>query len=444
MAKKYSFRFWLAFWAIAFLFLSGFYYFLESRRIAPSATDPGGTGGKIGALTGMVRYFLESDSEKVFLVLFQNNMEIRPGGGFIGAFGILKMKNGRISEFQSHDTGNFDGRIPDTAKPPYPMAETLRIKSWKLRDSNFSPDFPTNADKALEFYRLGQGGEKFDGVIAITTNVLTSFLKVTGPIELPGYPGEYKDEDAVLALEYQVEQDFWKQGIATGERKTILSDLGKAILKKTAELSLSEQMKLAGIALEDLNRKDIQLLFFDENLQDKVRKAGWDGRVDREWSGDYLMAVDANLGAYKSDYRMRRSMDYSVDLSDENPKAVLKIAYAHTGKEKDYMTRDYLSYLRVYVPEGAWLERSENFDGARFGEELGKKYFGAIVKVPLNSARTVTLEYFLPKSLAENYSLKIQKQAGINDVPVATHVTYPDGSKKDFSYSMNSNIVLNE
>jgi len=113
-------------------------------------------------------------------VLFQNNFELRPGGGFIGSFGILKVKGGKVTKFEVHDTGNFDGRIPDTVAPPYPMKETLNIPSWKLRDSNWEPDFETNAKQAIEFYKMGQGEENFDGVVAITANVLTSFLSGRG------------------------------------------------------------------------------------------------------------------------------------------------------------------------------------------------------------------------------------------------------------------------
>jgi hypothetical protein len=133
---------------------------------------------------------LDTDGqEKTFLLLFQNSMELRPGGGFIGSFGILKVRDGHITQFLVHDTGNFDGRIPDTVAPPYPMKETLKIPSWKFRDSNYSPDFAENAKWAETFYQMGQGGEKFDGIIGVTTNVLTSFLRVTGPVELEGYPG---------------------------------------------------------------------------------------------------------------------------------------------------------------------------------------------------------------------------------------------------------------
>jgi len=384
------------------------------------------------------------DQERVFLVLFQNNWEIRPGGGFIGSFGILKIKNGKVSDLTIHDSGNFDGRVPTTVPAPYPMPETLRIKSLQLRDSNFSPDFITNARLAEEFYRMGQGQEKFDGIIGVNANVLISFLKVTGPVEIPGYPGTYEDENAILALEYQVEKAFEEQGITRGERKSVMNDLAKVILAKVQELDNSQKVKLLEIISEDLRKKDIQLYFTDSGIQSEVEKVNWAGKVDGNWEQDYLMVNDANFGAYKSDYYVKRSLEYWTDLSGDTPTAHLRITYEHTAKQKDWMTKDYVTYLRVYVPDGSWLV-NQPASNPKFGTEFGKKYFGFLVHVPLGQTRMVDVEYNLPKESKNSaYDLKIQKQSGINDIPVIVHITDKNGFKSDYDFRMNSDVVLSK
>lgn len=443
MAKVYSKKFWFIFWTVSILFLVAFYFFLQVRNNgAQNFVDALPIDEKYKSVAYFTDYILTNDDkEKTFLLLFQNNMEIRPGGGFIGSFGILKVKNGKIAELQIHDTGNFDGRVPATVPAPYPMFETLHIKSLQMRDSNYSPDFVVNAEAAEKFYYMGQGQEKFDGVAGITTNVLMSFLKATGPVEIPGYPGTYGDENAVIALEYQVEKAFDEQGIARGDRKDVINDLAKIILQKVETMGVSQKIEFAKIIFEDLNKKDIQLYFHDPVLQAKAEQAGWAGEVDQKWNKDYLMAVDANLGAWKTDRVMKRSLDYSIDLSSDTPKAVLKITYENTAKVQDFMTKNYLSYLRVYLPEGAWMTGQKNFDNTQFGEDLGKKYLGAIVYVPLGTSKTVEINYTLPKEIAAEYDLKIQKQAGINDVLVAVHVKNVDGSVKDYNYTMNSDFI---
>ncbi|MFA9262449.1 MAG: DUF4012 domain-containing protein [Undibacterium sp.] len=380
-----------------------------------------------------------SGEEKVFLVLFQNNMELRPGGGYIGSFGIVKVKDGAVTEFTSHDVVNFDGRIPDTVPAPYPLPETLGVKTLKLRDSNVSPDWSVNAKAAEDFYKMGKGEEDFDGVIGITTNVLSSFLSVVGPVEVPGYPGEYDAETGVLNLEYQVEQAFYKQGITRGERKSIMNVLGDIILAKAKGLPMTQKYDLFRVVLDDLHKKDIQISFKDESLQEVVRTAGWSGEIDRVWKGDYLLAVDSNMNSFKTDYRMRRKMAYTVDFRGETPKAVLEVTYEHTAKEKDYMTKDYQAFARIYVPEGSWLESvTGNAKPAVFGSELGKKYFGALIQIPLGATRTVTWKYALPKGFSEgDYDLLVEKQAGLNDVPVAVTIINKAGEKTEKSFILN-------
>jgi hypothetical protein len=455
MAKKHSLKFWVIFWTVSVLFLAGWFVFWEVKNrnlrflgyVADLAPVSEETKGDLQALISLANYVLQTNGEeRVFLVLFQNDMEIRPGGGFIGSFGILRIKDGHVADFAVHDTINFDGRVPTTVPPPYPMAQTLRIGSLQLRDSNYSPDFSENAKQAEYFYHLGQGREQFDGVVAITTNVLESFLEVTGPIEVSGYPGRYTAENAVLDLEDQVERKFVEQGIERGDRKSVMNLLGHEILAKVKALSLEEKYQLFQVVLEDLHRKDIQLSFKDENLQARVEAAGWDGKVDTFWTDDYVLLVDANLGALKSDHYIKRSLEYSVDLSQAVPRAKLAITYQHTATEKSWLTKDYLTYARVYVPKGSWLARYEgNASEPKFGEELGKKYFGMLVDVPLGSTKTVVLEYDLPKSIPRDYyDLKIQKQAGVNDVPVKTHIVFANGIREDREFVLNSDWMLSE
>lgn len=422
------------------LALVGGYYYLTRYSDIPDALFSNEFTGDLGTLAKLVGTFMNTGGEeRVFLVLFQNNMELRPGGGFIGSFGILKVKDGSITSFASHDVVNFDGRIPDTVPAPYPLPETLGVKSLKLRDSNVSPDWSVNAKAAEDFYKMGRGEEALDGVIGITTNVLTSFLSVVGPVEVPGFPGEYDAETGILDLEYQVEQAFYQQGITRGERKSIMNLLGNIILERAKGLSFGGKYDLFKVTLDDLHKKDIQIWFHDEQLQEIVRASGWSGEIDREWKSDYLLAVDSNLNSFKTDYRMRRKMDYAVDFSGEKPKAKLTVTYEHTAKEKDFMTKDYQSFSRIYVPEGSWLESvSGNAKPVVFGSELGHKYFGALIQIPLGATRSVTWNYVLPENFdTADYNLLIEKQPGLNDVPVTVTVKAKDGTTTEKSLVLN-------
>lgn len=446
---KYSWKFWAAFWFAAAILLFGWYVFLQIKnkniqslkpllKIAPVGSE---RRNELQVLADIFQKAGGFEKEKTFLILFQNDMELRPGGGFLGSFGIAKVKEGKISDLQVHDTGVFDGRIPYVETAPEPIAEVfgtkaapsqeLRRASWKMRDSNWSPDFPTNAEKAEYFYKLGQGQENFDGVIAVNTNVLNSLLSITGPVKIDEYPGEYNDETAILQLEYQVEKGFAEQGIEKGERKNIMRELAAVLIEKAHNFTLREQLELAGKIEEHLKRKDIQLFFKDADLQKEIEEVDWGGSV-KDFTGDYLMIVDANLNSLKSDVCVKRSLDYFIDLSREISQATLAITYEHTCRTRDWMTTNYNDWLRVYTPAGTWYEGGEVKNGeVKFSQEFEKNVFGRSVYVPIGKTETIVMKYNFPRGYfqEDSYNLLVQKQSGSGELPVKITLKRADGSE---------------
>ncbi len=351
---------------------------------------------------------------KTYLVLFQNNMELRPGGGFIGSFGILKIRDGEVVDLQIHDVVNVDFRVPYNVEAPYPMESTIGVKEWSFRDSNFSPHYPENVKQAEFFYNKFGGEEKFDGVVAITTHVLETVLEVTGPVSVEGFPGTYDSKTGVIELERQVEKSYVDQGIVRGERKAFMKDLADGILTKVKSLPLGEKYRLFELLLADMHAKDVQVLFDDPKLQETVTASGWDGAMNSTWQKDYFMVVDANLGAFKSDYFIHRTYSYELDTTVSPARAKLTVTYNHTAKEKDWLVKDYLTYLRVYLPKGAFVESvTENTDEPRYGEFLNKKFVGYVVRVPLGTTKSTTVTYTLPDDILKNYDLLMERQSGI-------------------------------
>lgn len=446
--------FWLGFLAIVAALLAGaslwvygqfqnngIQSLIPAARFLPISPE---NRSDIEALLTVAASLLKHDGrERTFLLLFQNNWELRPGGGFIGSYGILKLKNGALTTLTIADTYHLDKRLQVLVEPPYPLKETLRITHWNLRDSNFSPDFTVNAREAEYFYRQAGGIEQLDGVIAITTTVLTRLLKVTGPITLAGYPGTYAAEDAIYNLEYQVEKGYADQGIPREERKSILNPLAEAVLSKMGHITIGTVRSLGQILLESLKQKDMQLMFHDQSLQRIARARGWSGSVDQKWQDDYLMVVDANVGSAKTDYLLDRAIHYTVDFSGPKPHAALRITYRHKAQKPTWLVNRYRTYMRVYVPQGAEFTHGENLGQPLFLTDLGKQVFASLIEVQLGEEKTVALEYDLPVSIAyHRYQLKIQKQAGLHNVPVTVVIKDNDAKEEKSALILNADSLL--
>lgn len=221
-----------------------------------------------------------------------------------------------------------------------------------------------------------------------------------------------------------------------------MKDLARELIDRAQNLNWKDKKNLLLSVEKNLNDKNIMIYFGNSDLEDKIRSLNWDGEVEK-FDKDYLMTVDANLGALKTDLHMKRSFEYIVDLSQEKPKANLKIHYTNTARARDWMTSDYITYLRVYMPEGSWLLEDE--EDWIFGEELGKKYVGFVVKVPINQSKTVEINYELSQNIqSESYDLLIQKQSGLDKLLGKVVVINKDKITKEYEINSEEDWKLNE
>ncbi len=385
------------------------------------------TKKEVETIDKLVKAVFEKDGvERRYFLMLQNNMELRPGGGFLGQYAVVKVKDGELTSLFIEDANLLDQRISAKVRPPYPFTKMMQIKKWKFRDSNFSADFPTNIEKAEYFYRLSGGNSKFDGVISVNASILNNALEITGPINLGGY-GTYTSEDAVLKLEEFVEKKYlFDETLDTQNRKSVMKKLAPVVADKL--LQPENFKKTVDLALNELRNKNVMINFEDQSIQQMIREVKWGGVVDTTWDGDYLMLVDANLGALKSDYYMKRDVDYDVDLTLEKPTATLRYTYTHTAKFGDWRTSDYHSYLRMYVPKGSNLLERHMVSYPNIQEEFGKTYFGFIVHTLINRQTKAVIKYELPETVnKDDYKLYIQKQSGVGNVPVKVHVKSANG-----------------
>ncbi|MEI8097010.1 MAG: DUF4012 domain-containing protein, partial [Candidatus Moraniibacteriota bacterium] len=167
--------------------------FQKVSQLLPLAPD---TKKEIEVVNKLVEAITKQDNlTHTFLVLLQNSDELRPGGGFLGQYAIIKTKNGEVLSTFVEDANLLDQRISADVPTPYPFERKIQLKRWKFRDSNFSPDFPTNAAKAEYFYRLAGGAEKFEGIIAVNSLTFNNILALTGPIQIPGDSNTYTSAD---------------------------------------------------------------------------------------------------------------------------------------------------------------------------------------------------------------------------------------------------------
>jgi len=419
--------------------VSGLAVFTKVTDLLPIAPD---AKKEIDTVNALVSAFTKTDGQThTLLIMMQNNYELRPGGGFLGQYGVLKVKDGAIESFFVEDANLLSQRMTADITPPYPFIKYIDTKRWTFRDSNWSPSFPENVTKAEYFYRLSGGRESFEGAVAVNADVLNDVIGVTGPISIPGF-GTFTSDNAAMNLEADVEKDYLGPDVPAElkqARKNIMKQLAAQIVSHIS--SLGDLKKLSDLGLQELRDKNVQLSFTDAALQKQVEDVHWDGSVAKDWNQDYLMVVDANMGSLKSDYYMKRSLDYVVDFTAEKPTATLTYTYDHTAAHGDWRTSDYHTWTRVLVPKGSvYVENSRVKTGGVSSEDStnwNKTVFSYKVDALMGQVLPTGISYTLPPTVtADNYQLLIQKESGTGTIPVTVTV-----KTKDRTYTQKADLT---
>jgi hypothetical protein len=365
---------------------------------------------------------------RTYLLLFLNNTEIRPGGGFIGSYGVIRISNGIPELLKTEGTEILDHSVPEAlySIPPAPLQKYLKISKWQFRDSNWSPDFTESTKKSLELYRLEKGllASELDGVIAFTPTIMHHLLELTGPITVQGL--EFTSTNFTRQLEHEVEYGYKDRGYTFSERKQIMRPLALAILRHVATDALTRWSDYTALVPKFLAEKQVILYSLHADEQKVITDHDWGGEAPHLKNEDFVMWVDANLGALKTDLVMDRSLSYTFKpLSNGQYQATVAMTFRHTGVFDKFTSR-YRDYARVYVPSGSKLVSSSGaMDADKStapgkidqGSELGRQWFGAFISIEPGKTKTLSFTYLLPKQVVEeikngSYTLLVEKQLG--------------------------------
>lgn len=378
------------------------------------------------------------DAENIFgfneptkiLVLFQNQAEIRPTGGFIGSYGVLEISKGKIIAIKIDDIYNPDGQI-DVKKiniaPPESIRKALNENKLYIRNSNYNSDFPSSADNVSNLF-LQATGEQFKTVIAIDSTFIQSYLDQFGGIYLNAYEEEINATNFTERAQFHSEFNY-KEGVS--EKKSFLTNLGSKILEKFFEFNSSDIVKFSDAVYGLLETKNIQIATKYPNLSKSLKNLNWDGALVQT-KGDYLKIVNSNLGGNKVNYMTKNRYKYEV-LSmtrDGLLRARVTASYTNDSKTKAWPYGSFINYYKILTQKGTKLTgakvvidgKEENiFSNVKISSEGVYQTFEGNIEIEPQKTVILVLEYDLPSNLSivknsnTRYSLYWQKQSGENN-----------------------------
>ena len=413
-----------------------------------------------------------AEGPKTYLLLVENEDELRPTGGFITSVGNLVLHDGQVISLGFEEAGDLEDWSKPYPAAPWQLQEYMNSPVLTLRDSNWFTNFPTTAQWAEYLYAYTHA-HSVDGVIAFDQQFLVMLLGVTGPLEVDGASDPITDKNVI---------EFMRQAKvppADGPipvdwyRKEFIGNIATAVLKEITGRQRHDWLGLVQVLQQALKERHLLLQLDDPTLAALIAERGWDNTV-RPGTGDFLMVVDTNIGFNKTNAVVDISLSYDVNLTDLSaPVGSLIVTHKNkaspdvlciqwnTGQitaERFYpIDRCYWNYLRVYREQGVklleanphgipgeWMLLGQGVPAQVDELEekiLGVKGFGTLLVVPGGQTLQTGFSFALPARVLSqaggsgrfSYRLNIQKQPGTLANPLTIRIHLPNRAKLESS-----------
>ena len=429
------------------------------------------------AVLPLLPQIMGSETPRTYLLLAQNEDEIRPTGGFLSGAGLMTVAEGNILDMQFLDASLVDAWVVDgtwsLSKPydpaPAALQQLMGLELHLFRDANFWPDFPHSAEQAIALYRYGQDAPPLDGVIAFDQQFLSMLLQITGPVTVPDLAQPISARNLTASLEAAWGPSGEEEaGAWVWSRKDFLGPLADAVrMRLFGNLSGLDPLFTAEVMHRALAEKHLQIYVRDPAVAAILDRLDWDGRLETSPEQDLLLVVDTNVGYNKVNRVVESHLDYTVSLEESGEAtADLTVVYEHTGKGPDtcrhgteyrgltayeQLIQDcYWNYLRLYTPPGSELLQAsehpvpaeaftfaEGWEGGAVvvdDEPTELSVFGNFLIVPPEATVESHYRYALPGVVQDDdemqrYTLRVVRQPGVTPRELVVRVALPEGAQ---------------
>ena len=253
----------------------------------------------------MLPELLGSQERREFLLVFQNNAELRATGGLPGAMALIATEDGRI-ELARQDTAAAFGQrespvLPLTAEEEDIFSDQL---GTFIQNANFTPDWPRAAELMRARWEERHPEDDLDGVFIVDTVALSYLLAATGPIEVGGYT--LTSENAVSLLLNQAYLDIED----TTAQDAFFAEVASTVFEAVSSGQVERPRELLRALVRGGSEGRINVNFTDDVEQEQIASRRIAGATDA--GASETGAIDVTL-LDGTGSKMSYYLDYRVE-----------------------------------------------------------------------------------------------------------------------------------
>lgn len=373
-------------------------------------------------------------NERKYLVLFQNNDEIRATWWFIWSLATVTLKNWKIVDFIKDDVYAYEWDINKvyTQKSPAPEWLNKITETFWLRDSNYFIDFESSS-KSINFF-LNKIDKQVDWIIYINQNTFLDFLKLTWPIEFDQVWDIVTEDNFSLLISTLVEAQSFKVWTLWTPKK-VLFDFANIFLNKLKEDK--DYFAYLDLIVKNINSRDLVLYSFNSQENNLLWKLGLNWRINYSETLDFNYPVYTSIWWNKSDryieLKYEKNIKQNTDCSIDTNLKIFRTHFFSKFEEekvnnllekypiKDKTKNDIIniqwkwvnkSYVRIVLPKNIVVK-------PQYWMNINKYENTTVVDFYMNTrvleSTNYNIEYKIENKECLDYDYKFLKQPWIRD-----------------------------
>jgi hypothetical protein len=306
---------------------------------------------------------------------------------------------------------------------------------------------------------------------------------------MPEYGKVIDKSNFLIETQKSVELEYDKQA---NTPKKFVGDLVEAVRGRMKTFTSEDWLKVAALASDSLQSKDIQVALMDPEQEKVAERFGWSGQL-KETPGDSLALIEANIAGQKTDGVISETTKVGIAIQpDGSIIDTVTLTRTHNGQKGELFrgVRN-VSYLRTYIPKGSELLTASGFNapaknlfkkpdeeylpdpdvsaveqlevdgagGTTVSQEGSRTVIGGWMQLDPGETQTITLSYRLPFTTSDlertiqaspnadsphtsaAYLMLLTSQSGKSNRELTASLTYPKAWKNVWSHGFDGTTL---
>lgn len=358
--------------------------------------------------TRFAREFLGGDGPRDYLVIGENNAEMRDEGITL-SYSLMHTRKGEITETPG---GSVDGIEPDSPTPGVSVPAGTEAVFGDLdptelwQSTNATADFSFSA-RDMQYMLAYTTGTDVDGVVGVDVVALQALLKLTGPVTVPGIPEAITAQNAANVLLNQLYAGLLPDS-DQGPRREEIAEVASAVFHQLGVAKV-DVVALARTLATETAERHLQVWDDQPKYERTISELGASGNIDTDDPTRTFHVAVENATATKLDYYVDVAVSDTVSVAPDGSATVITSVKltnnAPAGQPASYqlgpdgpntsIPGEYIGRVFLWSPRGSKVSGSVKESGLLLANEVD------LTVLPGQSA-TTQFETTIPHAIQDN------------------------------------------